>query len=87
MSRQNLNILRAKRAFNMKSIFHHFQRAFIEANKITFLEGDSPTLNSIEVLTSKTLTDLDISHDEFALINNMLKEYEDVKKEIKNLKT
>ena len=30
-------------------------------------------LNSIEVLLSKALTDWNISHDEFALINNMLK--------------
>ena len=56
----------------------------MEANKATFLEGDSPTLNSIEVLTSKALTDLDINDDEFSLRNNVLKEYEDIKKEIKN---
>ena len=59
----------------------------MEANKATFLEGDSPTLNSIEVLTSKALTDLDINDDEFSLRNNVLKEYEDIKKEIKNLST
>ena len=28
----------------MKSIFPHFQRAIIEANKIIFLGGESPTL-------------------------------------------
>ena len=44
-------------------------------------------LNSIEVLISKTLIDLNISHDEFVLINNALKEYHDMKEEIKNLKT
>ena len=59
----------------------------MEANKATFLEGDSPTLNSIEVLTSKALTDLDINDDEFSLRNNVLKGYEDIKKEIKNLST
>ena len=32
--------------------------------------------NSIEVLTSKALTDSNISHDEFVLINNALKEYD-----------
>ena len=39
-------------------------------------------LNTIEVLI-----DSNISYDEFALINNMLKEYGDMKEEIKNLKT
>ena len=39
-------------------------------------------LNAIEVLI-----DSNISYDEFALINNMLKEYDDMKEEIKNLKT
>ena len=34
-------------------------------------------LNSIEVLISKALIDSNISHDEFVLINNMLKEYEE----------
>ena len=38
-------------------------------------------LNSIEVLVSKTLIDLNISHDEFALINNALKQYDDTKEE------
>ena len=32
-------------------------------------------LNSIEVLISKTLTDSNISHDKFGLVNNVLKEY------------
>ena len=44
-------------------------------------------LNSIEVLISKALIDLNISHDEFILVNNFLGEYDDMKKEIKNLKT
>ena len=44
-------------------------------------------LNSIEVLISKALIDLNISHDEFILVNNVLNEYDDMKKEIKNLKT
>ena len=41
-------------------------------------------LNSIEVLTSNALIDLNISHDEFVLINNLLKESYDIKPEIKN---
>ena len=44
-------------------------------------------LNSIEVLISRSLIDSNISHDEFVLINNVLKEYEEMKDEIKNLKT
>ena len=44
-------------------------------------------LNNIEVLIAKALTDSVISHDEFVLINNVLKEYDYMKEEIKNLKT
>ena len=44
-------------------------------------------LNRIEVLISKTLIDSVFSHDEFVLINNEVKEYNDMKEEIKNLKT
>ena len=40
-------------------------------------------LNSIEVLISKALIDSVISNDEFVLINNVLKEYEGIKEEIK----
>ena len=43
-------------------------------------------LNRIEVLISKTLIDSVISHDEFVLINNVLKEYNKMKEEIKKLK-
>ena len=41
-------------------------------------------LNSIEVLISKALIDSNISHDEFVLINNVLKGFYDMKEEIKN---
>ena len=44
-------------------------------------------LNKIEVLISKALIDLNISRDEFVLINNVLKVYIKMKEEIKNLKT
>ena len=38
----------------------------------------------MEVLISKALIDSNISHNEFVLINNVLKEFYDVKEEIKN---
>ena len=41
-------------------------------------------LNIIEVLISKALIDWNISHDEFILINNVLKQFYDIKEEIKN---
>ena len=44
-------------------------------------------LNSIEVLISKALIDYKFSHDEFVLINNVVKEYDEMKEKIKNLKT
>ena len=43
-------------------------------------------LNCIEVLISKASIDSNVSHDEFVLINNILKEYGDMKEEIKKLK-
>ena len=39
------------------------------------------------MLIFKSLTDSDTSHDEFVSINNVLKEYEEMKEEIRNLKT
>ena len=42
-----------------------------------------PKLNSIEVLISTVLIDSNISHDEFALIKNVLRCY-DMREEIKN---
>ena len=44
-------------------------------------------LNSRELLISEDLLNTNISHDGFALINTVLKESDDMKKEIKNLKT
>ena len=37
--------------------------------------------------SNKALIGSNISHDEFVLINNVLKEYNDMKEEIKNSKT
>ena len=39
------------------------------------------------MLISKSLIDSNIFHDEFVSINNVLKEYEEMKEEIKNVKT
>ena len=41
----------------------------------------------MEAYTSTALSDSYVSHDEFVLINNVLKENEDMKEEIKSLKT
>ena len=38
----------------------------------------------MEVLISKALVDSNISHDELILVNNVLKEFYDMKEEIKN---
>ena len=43
-------------------------------------------LNSIEVLISKTLIDSNISHDEFVSINNVVKEYDNMKEKTIKLK-
>ena len=54
-------------------------------DKIVFLAKSK--LDKIEVLISKALIDSVIIHEEFVLINNLLKEYNKIKEEIKNLKT
>ena len=54
----------------------------VKHDKIVLLAKSK--LNSIEVLISKALIDSNISHDEFVLINNVLKKFYDMKEEIKN---
>ena len=44
-------------------------------------------LNTKEVLISRALINTNISHDEFVLVNNLLREYDDIEKAAKNLKT
>ena len=44
-------------------------------------------LNSTEVLIYKALIDSNISQDEFILMNNVRKKYDDMKEEVKNWKT
>ena len=53
-------------------------------DKIVLLSNTK--LNSIEVLISRTLFDWNITHDKFVSIN-VLKECNDMKEEIKTLKT
>ena len=53
--------------------------------KILLLGKDK--LNTIEVLISKTLIDSYISHDRFVSVNNVLREYNEMKEEIKNPET
>ena len=43
-------------------------------------------LNSVEILISKPLVDSNVNHDEFVLINNVPKKFDDNKEEIKNFK-
>ena len=51
-------------------------------DKIVLLERSQ--LNRTEVLISKALTDSNISHDEFVLKHNVLREFYDLKEEIKS---
>ena len=44
-------------------------------------------LDTIKVLISKALINLYISHDQFVSVNNMLREYYEMKEEIKNPET
>ena len=50
-----------------------------EHDKIVVLAKSK--LNRIEVLISKALIDSNIGHDQFVLINNVLKEYKEIKEE------
>ena len=43
-------------------------------------------INTIEFLISKDLIDSCISHDEFDSVNNVMKEYDDKRESIENLK-
>ena len=42
------------------------------------------TLITVEIFVYKVLINSNISHDEFTLINNVLKEYDDMKEKMKN---
>ena len=51
-------------------------------DKIVFL--GKAKLDTIDVVISKALIDSYINHDKFVLVNNMLREYNEMKEEIKN---
>ena len=51
-------------------------------DKMVLLEKDK--VNAIQVVISKVLIDSCINHDEFGSVNNALREYYEMKKEIKN---
>ena len=44
-------------------------------------------LNTIDVVISRTLIDTYISHDEFVSVNNVLREWNEMKTEMKNPET
>ena len=67
---------------NYKSIIKEKKK---NHDKIVYLAKSK--LNSIEVFIFTASIDSNVCHDEFALINNMLKEYNNMKSEIENLKT
>ena len=52
-------------------------------DKIVLLGNDK--LNTIEVLISKALIDSYISHDEFVSVYNVLREFNEMREEIKNI--
>ena len=69
---------------NYKVLVNNYEKEK-KHNKTVLLKKSK--LNKIKVLISKALIDSVISHDELVLTNNVLKEYNEPKEEIKNLKT
>ena len=53
-----------------------------EHHEIVLLEKHN--LNIIEALILKSLINLDISHDEFVSVNHVLRDYNEMNKEIKS---
>ena len=72
----------------IKELFNNFknQKVQVYNYRSTFIYNDHK-LNIIEVLISKTLKDSKNSHGDFLSVNNVLIEYNNMKKEIKTLKT
>ena len=66
----------------LKSISQIIKKKKKRHDKMVLLEKDK--VNTIEVVISKVLIDSCINHDEFGSVNNVLREYYEMKKEIKN---
>ena len=63
----------------------NFKKKKKKHDKIVLLAKSK--LNSIDILIIQALIDSYVSHDKIVLVNNLLREYDGMKKEIKNLKT
>ena len=59
-------------------------KSTIKKKKKQNLLLEKSKFNNQKSLISKALTDSNISHDEFVLMNNVLKEYDNMKAEIKS---
>ena len=73
---QSLKELQSKSQFKKKKKKH---------DKLVLLAKSK--LNTIEILISKDVIDSYVSHDEFALVYNVLREYYEMKEETKNHET
>ena len=63
----------------------NYQKKKKKHGKLVLLEKD--TLNIIESLISKALINSYIIHDEFVSVNNVLREYNEIKEKLKNHET
>ena len=54
--------------------------------KKSIIKKRKKTHDEMVLLAEYKLTSIDLSHDGFVLVNNVLKEYDNTKEEIKNLK-
>ena len=68
----------------MKKVKSIIKKKKKKHDKIIVLLAKSK-LNRIEVLISKALIDSNISHNEFVLIKNVVKKYDEMKEEIKKI--
>ena len=66
----------------LKGVGKQFRKRKKKHDKIVLLAKSK--LNTIEFLFSKAIINSDIIHDEFVLINNVLKEYNEKKEDIKH---
>ena len=69
----------------MKKIKSIIKKKKKKHDKIVLLRKDK--LNTTAVLISKALINSFINHDKFVSVNNVLREYNELKKEIKNPQT